>query len=72
MNALGKHDSFHIFGRFHLFPFGFEDWMWNLIVLVPDHCLYFYFSINSKSNTETHVQKKSHSKRHRGYLTFSL
>ena len=21
------------------FPFGFEGWIWDLIVLVPDHCL---------------------------------
>ena len=25
------------------FPFGFEGWMWDLIVSVPDHCLSFYF-----------------------------
>ena len=25
------------------FPFGFEGGMWDLIVLVPDHCLSFYF-----------------------------
>ena len=25
------------------FPFGFEGRMWDLIVSVPDHCLYFYF-----------------------------
>ena len=24
------------------FPFGFEGRMWDLIVLVPDHCLSFY------------------------------
>ena len=24
------------------FPFGFEGWIWDLIVLVPDHCLSFY------------------------------
>ena len=24
------------------FPFGFEGWMWDLIVLVPDHCLSSY------------------------------
>ena len=23
--------------------FGFEGRMWDLIVSVPDHCLYFYF-----------------------------
>ena len=25
------------------FPFGFEDGMWNLIVLIPGHCLSIYF-----------------------------
>ena len=25
------------------FPFGFNGGMWNLIVLVPDYCLSFYF-----------------------------
>ena len=25
------------------FPFGFEGRIWDLIVLVPDHCLSFYF-----------------------------
>ena len=25
-------------------PFGFAGGMWGLIVLVPDHCLSFYFS----------------------------
>ena len=24
------------------FPFGFEIWVWDLILLVPDHCLSFY------------------------------
>ena len=27
----------------HNQPFGFEGRMWDLIVSVPDHCLYFYF-----------------------------
>ena len=27
------------------FPFGFEAGMWDLIVLVPDHCPSFYFSV---------------------------
>ena len=27
------------------FPFGFEVGMWDLIVLVTDHCISFYFSI---------------------------
>ena len=26
------------------FPFGFEGRIWDLIVSVPDHCLYFYFT----------------------------
>ena len=25
------------------FPFGFDDGMWDLIVLVPGHCLSFYY-----------------------------
>ena len=27
---------------FTSFPFGFEGRIWDLIVLVPDHCLSFY------------------------------
>ena len=27
------------------FPFGFEGRMWDLVVLVPDHCLSFYFAL---------------------------
>ena len=27
------------------FPFGFEGGMWDFIVLVPDHCLSFDFSV---------------------------
>ena len=30
---------------FCYFPFGFEGRIWDLIVLVPDHCLSFYFEI---------------------------
>ena len=29
---------------FFFFHFGFEGGMWDLIVLVPDHCLSFYFA----------------------------
>ena len=29
---------------FSYFPFGFEGRIWDLIVSVPDHCLYFYFA----------------------------
>ena len=25
------------------FPFGTEGWMWDVIVLIPDHCLCIYF-----------------------------
>ena len=28
---------------FSYFPFGFEGRIWDLIVLVLDHCLSFYF-----------------------------
>ena len=27
------------------FPFGFEGGMWNLIVLIPDHCLSIYLPL---------------------------
>ena len=36
---------------FSYFPFGFEGRMWDLIVSVPDHCLFFYFD-TEKKNTE--------------------
>ena len=26
------------------FPFGFEGGMWDLIIVIPDHCLSIYFS----------------------------
>ena len=26
------------------FPFDFEGWMWDLIVLVPDYCLPIFFA----------------------------
>ena len=32
---------------FSYFPFGFEVRMWDLIVSVTDHCLSFYFSMES-------------------------
>ena len=30
---------------FSYFSFGFEGRMWDLIVLAPDHCLSFYFTV---------------------------
>ena len=27
------------------FPFGIEGGMWDVIVLIPDHCLYIYLSL---------------------------
>ena len=46
--CLGKSSLFGLprvlsFYVFSYFPFGFEGMMWDLIVSVPDHCLYFYF-----------------------------
>ena len=29
------------------FPFGFEGGVWDLIVLIPDHCLSIYFALSS-------------------------
>ena len=31
------------------FPFGFEGETWNLIVIIPDHCLSLYLLNNIKS-----------------------
>ena len=36
---------------FSYFPFGFEGWMWDLIVSVPDQCLSFYFRYLKKKKT---------------------
>ncbi|MEW8547338.1 MAG: hypothetical protein AB2693_27840, partial [Candidatus Thiodiazotropha sp.] len=27
------------------FPIGFKSGMWDLIVLIPEHCLSFYFTV---------------------------
>ena len=37
---------------FSYFPFGFEGRMWDLIVSVPDHCLYFYLTTLITSPTD--------------------
>ena len=31
------------------FPFGYEGGMWDVIVLVPDHCLSVYFPSKTKA-----------------------
>ena len=41
-SAFRKLPSIYVFSYF---PFGFESRMWYLIVSIPDHCLYFYFSV---------------------------
>ena len=53
--CLGKSCSFGLprvlfvnccqFFVFSYFPFGFEGMMWDLIVSVPDRCLFFYFAL---------------------------
>ena len=48
-----------------LFPFGFEGGMWNLIVLTPDHCLFFISAILS-------VQKSKRNTVMYRYVTVSL
>ena len=45
-SAFRKLPSIYVFSYF---PFGFEGRMWDLIVSVPDHCLYFYFTSLSES-----------------------
>ena len=35
------------------FPFGFEGGMWDLIVLIPNHCLSIYYPTTDFSHTCT-------------------
>ena len=42
--CLGKSCSFGLLRVPFVNCFGFEGMMWDLIVLVPDHCLSFYFN----------------------------
>ena len=37
---------------FSYFPYGFEGRMWDLLVLVPDHCLSFYFTVRKIENIQ--------------------
>ena len=32
------------------FPFGLEGGMWDVIILIPVHCLSVYFSLANKRN----------------------
>ena len=41
-SAFRKLPSIYVFS---FFPFGFEGRMWDLIELVPDYCLSFYFPV---------------------------
>ena len=43
-SAFRKLSSIYVFSYF---PFGFEGGIWDLIVLVPDHCLSFYITRTS-------------------------
>ena len=33
-----------------IFPFGIEGGMWDVIVLIPDHCLSIYLSFSQTNN----------------------
>ena len=33
----------------HSFPFGIESGMWDVIVLVPEHCLSTYFTLRNEN-----------------------
>ena len=33
------------------FPFGFQGGIWDVIVLIPDHCLSIYFGVKSKDSS---------------------
>ena len=43
-----------------IFPFGFESGMWDLIVLIPDHCLLIYFSLERVEDTDCFNIDSSH------------
>ena len=55
-----------------MFPFGFEGGMWDMIVLNPDHCLFFTLKtasiksqISSKTSSgETNITKRHHQRHH--------
>ena len=40
------------------FPFGFEDRMWDPIVLIPDHCLLFTLDWVQGDHRRVHVLKR--------------
>ena len=48
----GKLLSVYVISYFH---FGFEGRIWDLIVLVPDHCLSFYFVFAARIYTLVHL-----------------
>ena len=37
-------ERFNIFCVCPSFPFSFDDWIWDLIRLIPDQCLFIYFT----------------------------
>ena len=56
---------------FASFPFGFGGGVWDLVVLVPDHCLSFYFANSRPCDVEctdlllsTRASKQAFRKRH--------
>ena len=47
------------------FTFGIEGGMWDVIALIPDHCLSIYFISHFIKNTDcqgVHVKLKRHTK----------
>ena len=50
------------------FRFDFEDGMWLLIVLVPDHFLYSYFYLDT-NKSYTPLYKTKREKKHANKLT---
>ena len=62
-SAFRKLPSIYVFSYF---PFGFEGRMWDLIVSVPDHCLFFYLKKKKKKN----VNRKTWACCRHTYMTF--
>ena len=55
-SAFRKLSSVYVFSYF---PFGFEGRIWDLIVSVPDHCLYFYCVSHEVKVSMTYISRSS-------------
>ena len=57
--AFRKLPSIYVFSYF---PFGFKGRMWDLIELVPDHCLSFYFTTLCEGSMRIELRSELYAK----------